>query len=122
MVDDNFDLSKMDFSKMGELMKQAQAVQQKMKWTQTELSSAQVTGSAGGNLIKVIMNGRHRVIKIELSDDLLRESKEIIQDLLVSATNDAIEKVEKLVQEKMAKLAKDFGVPEGMAGAGGFGG
>jgi len=99
---------------LDELMKKAQEIQQKMKWAQTELASVQVTGAAGGNMIEVVINGRREVLKVNIDDSALKESKAVIQDLIAAAINDAIRKVEKVAQEKMMKLAKDFGLPEDM--------
>jgi nucleoid-associated protein EbfC len=120
--------NKPDMPNMNELMKKAQEMQQKMKWTQTELASAQVTGVSGGNLIQIIMNGRHEVIRVIIDDSALQEGKAVLQDLIAAACNDANRKVEKVAQEKMYKLARELGLPEdgkagGTAGGtGGFGG
>jgi nucleoid-associated protein EbfC len=101
-----------NMANLNELMKKAQAMQQKMKWTQAELASMQVTGIAGGDLIQVTMNGKHEVIKVLINDTVLKEKKEILQDLIAVAVNDAARKVEKVTQEKMLKLAKELGLPE----------
>jgi nucleoid-associated protein EbfC len=112
---EKFDPNSMpNLANLSELMKKAQEMQQKMKWAQAELASIQVTGVAGGDFVQIVMNGRHEAIKVVLSDAVLKEKKEILQDLIAAAVNDAARKVEKLTQEKMVRLAKDLGLPEGM--------
>ncbi|OGT07674.1 MAG: nucleoid-associated protein, YbaB/EbfC family [Gammaproteobacteria bacterium GWE2_37_16] len=97
---------------LNELMKKAQEIQQKMKWAQTELASIHVTGSAGGDAIQITLNGHRKVLSVKIDDATLKESKEVMQDLITAAFNDAMDKIEKVAQEKMMKLAKDFGLPE----------
>ena len=96
---------------LNDLMKKAQEMQKKMQWVQHELTSTEVTGESGGGMIKVTMNGRHDVKNISISDEAMKEGKQILGDLIAAATNDAVHKVEKLSQEKMIKLTKDLGLP-----------
>ena len=98
---------------LNELMKKAQEMQKKMQWVQHELTSTEITGESGGGMIKVIMNGRHDVKNIVITDEAMKEGKQVLGDLIAAATNDAVRKVEKLSQEKMVKLTKDLGLPTG---------
>ena len=96
-----------------ELMKKAKEMQQKMQDSQKELEVQQVTGEAGGGMVKVTMNGRHDVTKVEISDEILKEDKEILEDLIVAATNDAVRKIEQMSQEKMSSITEALGLPPG---------
>ena len=89
----------MDFD-INSLMQQAQAMQEKMKKMQDEAANAEVTGEAGAGLVKVIMNGRHDVKSVSVDDSLMSEDKELLEDLLAAAVNDAVRRVEK--QQNMA--------------------
>jgi DNA-binding YbaB/EbfC family protein len=89
---------------MGNLMKQAQQMQEKMQQAQDEIANAEVTGESGAGLIKVVMNGRHDVKRVNIDDSLMSEDKEILEDLLAAAVNDAVRKIESTSQEKMSGL------------------
>ena len=82
------------FGNMGDLMKQAQQMQEKMQKMQEDLANAEVTGAAGAGLVTVLMNGRHDVRKVSIDPALMSEDKEMIEDLLAAAVNDAVRKVE----------------------------
>ncbi len=99
---------------MGNLMKQAQKMQEKMQKAQEELANAEVTGESGAGLVKVVMNGRHDVKSVSLDDSLMEEEKELIEDLLAAAVNDAVRKIEEENQEKMGSLTQGMGLPGGM--------
>jgi hypothetical protein len=98
---------------LDELMQQAQAMQQKMQASQEELSKLEVTGESGAGLISVIMNGRHDVKRVNIDPSLLGEDKEILEDLLAAAVNDAVRKVEQNNQKQMANLTSGMKLPEG---------
>ena len=98
---------------LGDLMKQAQEIQQQMQGMQEEMAAMEVTGESGAGLAKVIMNGRHEVRRVELDPALLSEEKEVIEDLVAAACNDAVRKVESAQQEKMSGMASGFGLPFG---------
>lgn len=102
----------MDFD-MNNLMQQAQAMQEKMKKMQDEIANAEVTGEAGAGLVKVTMNGRHDVKRVELDPSLLQEDKEMLEDLLAAAVNDAVRRVESQQQEKMQSLTAGMPLPPG---------
>ena len=100
---------------LNELMKRAQEMQKKMQWIQHELTSTKISGRAGTDEIgvEVVMNGRHDVESIIISDGAMKAGKQIVAELTAAAVNDAVRKVEKLSQEKMVKLTKDLGLPAG---------
>ncbi len=99
---------------MGNLMKQAQKMQDEMQKLQEELANAEVTGEAGAGLVRVIMTGRHDVKKVEIDPSLFEEDKEMLEDLLAAAVNDAVRKVEANSKEKMGELTSGLGLPAGM--------
>ncbi|WP_207061289.1 YbaB/EbfC family nucleoid-associated protein [Motiliproteus sp. SC1-56] len=98
---------------MGNLMKQAQEMQQQLQKAQEEIAKAEVTGESGAGMIQVVMNGRHDVKRVTIDPSLMEEDKEILEDLLAAAVNDAVRKVEASSQEKMAGLAGGMGMPPG---------
>ena len=98
---------------LDELMKQAQQMQQKMAQMQEEAANAEVTGESGAGLVRVRMNGRHDVKKVELDSSLLGEEKELLEDLLAAAVNDAVRKVEQQQREAMGKMAGGIDLPPG---------
>merc|ERR1711879_75271 len=99
---------------MGNLMKQAQKMQEQMQRAQEELAEKEVTGESGAGLVKVTMNGRHDVKRVELDDSLMEEDKDMLEELLAAAVNDAVRKVETRNQEEMSKLTAGMGLPAGM--------
>ena len=96
-----------------DLISQAKKMQEKMKETQEALKKIEVEGISGGNTIKVIMNGEGELKKIILSDDVLKESKEIIEDLIVAAHNDAKSKLKKKTTEEISKVTGGIDLPSG---------
>lgn len=106
---------------IGDLMQQAQKMQadmqEKMQKMQQELSELRITGEAGAGMVKVIMNGRHDVISVDIDPSLLSEEKEMLEDLLAAAVNDAVRRVEEKTQElqkqNMGNLASGINLPEG---------
>ncbi|AHK15984.1 MAG: YbaB/EbfC family nucleoid-associated protein [Thalassolituus sp.] len=99
---------------MGNLMKQAQKMQEQMQKAQAELAEAEVTGESGAGLVKVTMNGRHDVKRVELDDSIMSEDKELLEDLLAAAVNAAVRKIEQNNQEQMSKMTAGMGLPPGM--------
>ena len=100
----------MDFSKM---LKQAQEMQQKMMEAKDGLKNIIVEGVAGGGAVKVEMNGNLEVTKIDISDEILKEQKAVIEDLIVAATNSAKKAVEAKTQEEMSKITGGIQLPPG---------
>jgi hypothetical protein len=96
------------------LMKQAQAMQENMKKAQEEIAALEVEGQAGGGLVKVVMTGRHDVKRVTIDPTLLAEDKDMLEDLVAAAVNDAVRKVEAAAQEKMAGVAGGLGLPPGL--------
>tara|TARA_Y100000590_G_scaffold347183_1_gene397705 strand:- start:1011 stop:1331 length:321 start_codon:yes stop_codon:yes gene_type:complete len=96
-----------------DLISQAKKMQEKMKETQEALKKIEVEGIAGGNAVKVIMNGEGDLKKIIFGDLLLKESKEIIEDLIVAAHNDAKSKLKKKTTEEISKVTGGIDLPPG---------
>lgn len=99
---------------LGNMMKQAQKMQENLQKAQEELASMEVSGEAGAGLVKVVMTGRHDVRRVSIDPSLLEEDREMLEDLLAAAVNDAVRKVEQVTQERMAGLAGGMGLPPGM--------
>lgn len=102
----------MDFD-MNNLLQQAQAMQEKMKKAQEDAANAEVTGEAGAGMVKVVMNGRHDVKSVAIDDSLMSEDKDMLEDLLAAAVNDAVRRVERQQQESMKGMADGFPFPPG---------
>lgn len=98
---------------LGNIMKQAQAMQENMQKAQQELASIEVTGESGGGMVKLVMNCSHDVKSVSIDPELLGdvEDKEVLEDLVAAAMNDAVRKVEKTTQEKMADLTGGLSIP-----------
>ena len=96
---------------IGDLMKQAQQMQENMQKMQEDLAILDVKGEAGAGLISVVMNGRHDVKHVSIDDSLMKEDKEMLEDLLAAAVNDAVRKVETQNRERMAKMTSGMGLP-----------
>ncbi len=99
---------------LGNLMKQAQQMQEDMQKAQEELANMEVTGQAGGDMVSVVMTGRHDVRRVSIDDSLLKDDKEMLEDLIAAAVNDAVRKVEKASQERMASMTSGMPLPPGM--------
>ena len=95
------------------LMKQAQAMQDNMKKAQEEIAAMNVEGAAGAGLVKVTMTGRHDVKRVSIDASLLGEDKEVLEDLVAAAVNDAVRKVEAATQEKMSGMTAGLPLPPG---------
>ena len=96
-----------------DLITQAKKMQEKMQKTQEALKKIEVEGMSGGNAIRVIMNGDGELKKISLDDNLLKESKEIVEDLIVAAHNDAKSKLKKKTSEEISKVTGGVSLPPG---------
>lgn len=96
---------------LGDLMKQAQAMQERMQSLQEEMAAMEVDGESGAGLVRVTMNGRHEVRRVNIDPSLLGEDKEVLEDLIAAACNDAVQKVGRAQQEKMAGMASGLGLP-----------
>lgn len=98
---------------LSDLMQQAQKMQAEMQKAQEELANAEVRGEAGAGLVSVIMTGRHDVKRVSIDDAVMTESKEVLEDLLAAAVNDAVRKVENRNKEAMSGLASGLNLPGG---------
>jgi DNA-binding protein, YbaB/EbfC family len=96
-----------------DLISQAKKMQDKMRQAQEVLKKIEVEGVSGGNAVKLIMNGDGEVKKINLDNAVLKESKEILEDLIVAAHNDAKSKLKKKTSEEISKLTGGLDVPPG---------
>jgi|SaaInl4_135m_RNA_FD_contig_21_2450711_length_513_multi_13_in_0_out_0_1 nucleoid-associated protein EbfC len=103
-----------------QLMEQAKEMQTKMKDIQDKITNLEVTGEAGGGLVKITIDGAHQAKKVEISPTLIGEEDDIdmLEDLIAAAINDASQKIESITKEEMVQMAKDMQLPEGMDDAG----
>ncbi|HHH45006.1 MAG TPA: YbaB/EbfC family nucleoid-associated protein [Gammaproteobacteria bacterium] len=99
---------------IGNLMKQAQEMQANMQKAQEEIANLEVTGESGGGLVKVTMTGRHEARRVVIDDSLVGEDKDMLEDLVAAAINDAAHKVETVTQERMSGLTSGLNLPAGM--------
>jgi nucleoid-associated protein EbfC len=95
------------------LMKQAQTMQENMKQAQDAIAATEVEGEAGGGMVKVVMTGRHDVKRVTIAPALLSDDKDMLEDLVAAAMNDAVRKVEAVSQQKMAGLTAGMPMPPG---------
>ena len=94
---------------MGNMMKQAQQMQANMEKAQQELANMEVTGQSGGGMIQIVMTGKHDVKRVSIEDALLEDDKDMLEDLIAAAVNDAVRQIEKNSQERMSGM-----LPPGM--------
>ena len=99
---------------LGGMMKQAQQMQQNMQKVQAELATVEVEGQAGSGMVKVTMTCAHEVRRVSLDDSVLTDDKEMLEDLIVLAVNDALKKVELTSQQRMSGFTSGLGLPPGM--------
>jgi nucleoid-associated protein EbfC len=95
------------------LMKQAQQMQENMKRMQDQLATVEVEGQSGAGMVKVVMTCRHDVKRVSIDDSLLKDDKEMLEDLVAAAINDAVRRIEATVQEKMGGMTAGMGLPPG---------
>jgi DNA-binding YbaB/EbfC family protein len=96
---------------LGNLMKEAQKMQQRMQEAQQQLSQLIVTGESGGGMVKIEMNGRHDISKVKINPSLMEEEIEMLEDLVAAAVNDAVRKIEKASKEKISQLTACLNIP-----------
>ena len=99
---------------MGNLMKQAQKMQADMARVQEELANAEVTGQAGGGMVSVVMTGRHDLKRVNIDDSLMGDDKEMLEDLIAAAVNDAVRQLEDASKDKMGSVTAGMNLPGGM--------
>lgn len=99
---------------LSQLMKQAQAMQENMQKAQEELASTRVQGEAGGGMVRVTMTCKYEVKEVSIEDSLVGEDKEMLEDLVAAAFNDATRKAEQEIQERMSSVTGGLDLPAGM--------
>jgi len=99
---------------MGNLMKQAQQMQEDMQKAQDEISAMEVEGKSGGGLVVVTLTGKHECRRVHIDDSLLGDDKDMLEDLVAAAINDAAQKVAATTKEKMGGLTAGLSLPGGM--------
>jgi len=99
---------------IGQLMKQAQQMQAEMQKAQEEMAALTVQGQSGGGMVRITMTCKHQLTALEIDDALLGDDKEMLEDLIIAAFNDAIRKVDITVQEKFSGMAAGLGLPPGI--------
>ena len=99
---------------LGNLMKQAQEMQANMQRAQEEIARLEVTGESGGGLVKVTMTGRHEVRRVSIDDSLLGDDRDMLEDLVAAAVNDAVHRIEAESRERMTGLTAGLNLPPGM--------
>jgi len=98
---------------LGNIMQQAQKMQEDLKKAQQELELMQVTGQSGGGLVTIVMNGKREARKVTIDPSLVGEDKDMLEDLVAAAINDAVNKVGKMKKEKMAEITAGLPIPPG---------
>ena len=96
---------------LGNIMKQAQAMQENMQKAQEELANIEVTGQSGAGLVEITLTCRYDVRKINIDPDLMKDDKEVLEDLIAAAFNDGVRKVESTTQDKMGGLTAGMNIP-----------
>lgn len=99
---------------IGNIMKQAQRMQEEMQRAQDEIAAMEVTGEAGAGLVKIVMNGRHDVKSVAIAQELMQDDRSMIEDLVAAAVNDANRKVERLTKDRMASVTSGLNLPPGV--------
>lgn len=99
---------------MGNIMKQAQQMQDKMAKMQEDIAKMEVIGESGAGLVKVTMLGSHSVKRVDIDESLMEDDKDMIEDLVAAAINDAVRRVEEMNKEQMGQMTQGMGLPPGM--------
>ena len=99
---------------LGQLMRQAQQVQEKMKQAQDELASMEITGEAGAGMVKITLDGKRQAKQVQIDAAAMEEDKEFLEDLIAAAINEAEQKIEVATKDKMAAATGGMGLPPGM--------
>ncbi len=99
---------------LGDLMKQAQQMQANLQKAQEGLNKLEVTGQAGGGMVSVVMTGRHQVKRVSIDDSVWGDDKDMVEDLLTAALNDAVQKIDSTIQEQFSGVAGGLNLPAGI--------
>lgn len=97
----------------GKLMQQAQKMQEQMQQAQEEIAGMEVEGAAGGGMVKITMTGRHEVRRVIIDDSLMGDDREMLEDLVAAAINDAVQKVDAETKERFSGMTSGMNLPEG---------
>ncbi|MFT4653937.1 MAG: DNA-binding YbaB/EbfC family protein [Kangiellaceae bacterium] len=98
---------------MGNMMKQAQQMQEKMQKAQADLANIEVVGESGAGMVKITMTCNHNVRRVEVDDALVGDDKEMLEDLVAAAMNDAVRRVQETTQDRMGDVTGGMGLPAG---------
>ncbi|HET9819999.1 MAG TPA: YbaB/EbfC family nucleoid-associated protein [Rhodanobacteraceae bacterium] len=98
---------------LGQLMQQAQRMQEELKRAQEEIAKLEVTGSAGGGMVEVTMTGRHEVRRVRIDRKMMADDPEMTEDMVVAALNDAVNKVAEMSQQKLGGVSSGMNLPPG---------
>ncbi len=98
---------------LASLMQQAQQMQENLKKAQEELAAMEIHGEAGAGLVKIVMNGKREALKVSIDDSLLKEDRDMLEELVAAAINDTVRKVAKIKQDKMASVTGGLEMPGG---------
>tara|TARA_B100000131_G_scaffold206649_1_gene198762 strand:+ start:149 stop:460 length:312 start_codon:yes stop_codon:yes gene_type:complete len=96
---------------MGNMMKKAQQMQKEMARIQKEIEELEVDGQSGGGMVKVIVNGKKRLVSIDVDPEVVKEDKDILEDLIISAINQALDSIDKISKDKMGPLTGGLNIP-----------
>jgi len=99
---------------IGNLMKQAQKMQEDMQKAQNEIAAMQIEGQSGGGLVTVVMNGRHELHRVSIDDSLIGDDKDMLEDLVAAAVNDAVQRLESATKEKLGGVTNGMDLPDGI--------
>lgn len=99
---------------LANLMQQAQNMQENLKKAQEDLAATEIAAESGGGLVKLTMNGKREILKLQLDDSLLKDDRDMLEDLIIAAVNDGVRKVSKLKEEKLSGLTGGFELPAGL--------
>jgi DNA-binding YbaB/EbfC family protein len=99
---------------LGQLMKQAQAMQENMQRLQNELASLEVEGQAGGGMVRIVATCKHQVRRVTIEPSLMSEDRDLLEDLLAAAINDLNARIEETVQSRMTALTGGLSLPDGI--------
>ena len=96
------------------MMRQAQQMQENLQRVQQEIATLEISGQAGGGLVSVTMTGKHQVLRVVIEPEVLKEEREMVEDLLAAAINDAVQQVDAVVSQKMAAVTAGMPLPPGL--------
>jgi DNA-binding YbaB/EbfC family protein len=99
---------------LGNLMKQAQKMQEDLQKAQESIAAMEVTGQSGGGLVSIVMTGRHDVKRVSIDDSLMKDDKDMLEDLVAAAINDAVRRIEAETRDKMAAITRGLPLPPGV--------